>query len=153
MNSTIKTLLAFLLVLIVSAGALSPSPSYSQDANEVVVLINARNPTSSLSKDQLRKLFLGTTGFWHGVVPVKVFVRPSQGDAAKAFFEPVLGKSPQAFAKHWDKLQLSGRAVAPITVGGAEDMAALIAKTPGGIGFALASEAWDLAGVKVIPVK
>lgn len=144
-----------LFLVSLAAATLTPGaqPSRGQGSNEVVIIINARNPTSGLSSSQVQKLFMGTTGFWHGVVPVKVFVRPSAGDPAKAFFGKVLKKSAQAYAKHWDKLQLSGRAVAPKAIGGAADLSAAIAKTPGGIGFALASEAWSVSGVKVIPIR
>lgn len=142
-----------LLAALLAALLAGPLRSHGQEHNEVVVVVNARNPTSHLSKAQLRKLFTGTTGFWHGVVPVKLFVRPPAGDAAKVFFGSILDMSPQAFAQHWDKLQLSGRAVAPRTVASSDELAGVIARTPGGIGFALASEVWQTNGLKVITVQ
>jgi hypothetical protein len=41
-------------------------------AADVVVLLNARNPTSSLSRDEACKFLFGQTAFWHGIVPVKL---------------------------------------------------------------------------------
>ena len=131
----------------------SPLDLRGQAPEQVVILLNARNPTKSLPKAQVRNMFMGTTSFWHGVVPVKVFIRSAASPAAKLFFEPILGKSAQAYAKHWDRLQLAGRGVAPKKVGSAAEMAGLIAKVPGGIGFALSSEAWQTPGVKAVPVK
>jgi ABC-type phosphate transport system substrate-binding protein len=118
----------------------------------VVVLLNARNPTPGLSRDDAYKFFFGQTAFWHGVVPVKVFVPPDASESAKAFYEPVLNTTAQAFRKHWNELQLAGRGVAPKELPVAE-LAQTIAKTPGGIGFAAASEAWQIAGVKGVQVK
>lgn len=118
----------------------------------VVVLLNARNPTPGLSRDEAHKFFFGQTAFWHGVVPVKVFVPPDASESAKAFYESVLNTTAQAFRKHWNELQLAGRGVAPKELAIAE-LAQTIAKTPGGIGFALASEAWQVPGVKGVPVK
>ncbi|MDD9940240.1 MAG: hypothetical protein OXU20_04160 [Myxococcales bacterium] len=142
-------MLAALCMVALSA----TSPLSSQPSGKVVVLLNARNPTPALTKTQLRNLFQGTTSFWHGVVPVKVFVRAPSTAAAKAFLEPFVGQSPQAFAKHWDKLQLAGRGVAPVTMPGPVELSQAIAKTPGGIGFALASEPWQQNGVKAVPIK
>lgn len=142
-----------LLLAAVAAAIMAAAPVASQASDSVVVLVNARNPTKALTRAQLRNMFLGTTGFWHGVVPVKVFVRATSTPAAKAFFEPFVGQSPQAFAKHWDKLQLSGRGVAPTTASSAQDLAAKIAAVPGGIGFSLASEVKNLPGVKVVTIE
>lgn len=127
-------------------------PALAQSDDAVVILLNARNPTQTLSKGDLTKIFLGQTAFWHGVVPVKVLIRPDGSQAAKVFYEKVLSTTPQAFRKHWDELQLAGRGVAPRVIGGVEELAQAIAQSPGSIGFALASEAWSINGNKSIKV-
>lgn len=140
----------FLLVAAVSALLLVGSSAMAEEEDRPVILINARNPTNKLSAEQIKNLFMGSTGFWHGVVPVRVVVRASNTKAGEIFYEQVLGQSYQAFSKHWDKLQLSGRAVAPKVVTSAEELAKAIASTPGAVGFAMQSEAWKVSGVKVI---
>jgi ABC-type phosphate transport system substrate-binding protein len=139
---------SFLLFLIVVAVSLP-----SQAGDTIVLLINARNPTAELSRGEVTNYFTGKTAFWHGVVPVKVVTRPGSSPAGKAFYEPVLSMTPQAFEQHWSKLQLAGKGVTPVTLGGAGEVAAVVAKTPGAIGFVLASEAWQLDGVKIIPLR
>jgi hypothetical protein len=126
----------------------------AQSEEGVVVIINARNPTNTLAVAEVRKLFLGQTAFWHGVVPVKAVVRPESSAPAKAFFS-LIGISGQAFQKQWDELQLAGRGVAPKSLGSIQDVATAVSQVPGGIGYALASEAWSvqLKGVKVIPLR
>lgn len=144
------------LCLLALAAWARPALVAADQADEgVVVLLNARNPTQSLSNTDLSKLFLGQTAFWHGVVPVKVLLRPDGSIAAKTFYDAILGMSPQAFRKHWDEVQLSGRGVAPKVMASPDEVAAAVAQLPGGIGYALASEAWKLSnkGVKVIQVK
>ena len=146
---------ACLLALACAALALAPSKAGAGDADEgVVVLLNARNPTQSLAAADVTKIFLGQTAFWHGVVPVRVVLRPDGNIAAKTFYEAVLHMSPQSFRKHWDELQLSGRAVAPKVLGTAEEVAAIVAQAPGGIAYALSSEAWKLnnKAVKIVQV-
>lgn len=136
------------------AGGLWPAlgPARAQSDDAVVILLNARNPTQDLSKGDLNKIFLGQTAFWHGVVPVKVLIRPDGSQASKVFYEKVLSTTPQAFRKHWDELQLAGRGVAPRVLGSVEELALAITQAPGSIGFALASEAWTLNGNKGIKV-
>jgi ABC-type phosphate transport system substrate-binding protein len=149
--------LSFVLCLgvLLSPSVVSRSTVLAQSEEGVVIVLNARNPTQALSASEASKIFLGQTAFWHGVVPVKVMLRPDGSLAAKMFYESVLKQTPQAFRKHWDELQLSGRGVAPKAYGGAEEMAAAIATAPGGIGFALSSEIWKVQnkGIKVVNIR
>jgi ABC-type phosphate transport system substrate-binding protein len=124
----------------------------AQEEDAVVLVVNERNPTRTLEIAQIKKLFLGQTAFWHGVVPVKILVRPDQSKPAQAFYGPILGMTPQAFRKHWDELQLAGRGVAPKSCATAQELSAGIASNPGGLGFALTSEAWQMPGVKVLDI-
>jgi ABC-type phosphate transport system substrate-binding protein len=149
-SSFVAVLLCFVLL------ALSPLRTAAGDVDEgIVVLLNARNPTQAISSADLAKLFLGQTVFWHGVVPVRALLRPDGSLAAKTFCDTALHMSPQAFRKHWDEIQLSGRAVAPKVLATADEVAQAVAQAPGGIGYALSSEAWKLnnKGVKVIQVR
>lgn len=153
---TRRRILAGLCLLTLALLVPSPSRVGAGEADEgVVVLLNARNPTQSIGTTDLTKIFLGQTAFWHGVVPVRVVLRPDGGIAAKTFYETVLKMTPQAFRKHWDEIQLSGRAVAPKVIASPEEVAALVAQAPGGIGYALASEAWKLnnKAVKIVQVR
>jgi ABC-type phosphate transport system substrate-binding protein len=126
----------------------------AQSDEGLVVIINGRNPTNSLALSEAKKLFTGQTSFWHGVVPVKLLTRPDSSPAAKAFFQ-ALGVTAQSYHKQWDELQLAGRGVAPKSVASIQDVATAVSQTPGGLSFALASEAWNvqLKGVKIIPIR
>jgi ABC-type phosphate transport system substrate-binding protein len=150
---TLLRLGAFTTLSVLALSLLVAEPRGNAQSDEtVVVLLNARNPTQTLSKAELSKIFLGQTVFWHGVVPVKVVVRPDSSQAAKTFYQVILGLTPQAFRKHWDEVQLAGRGVAPKPLGTVDETAAAVAASPGSIGFALASEAWKLSvkGVKIV---
>jgi ABC-type phosphate transport system substrate-binding protein len=143
---------AFVVALVLSGSSERPARAQAKDG--VVLVVNARNPTQRLSKAEAAKLFLGQTAFWHGVVGVKIIVRPDDSAASKQFYGKVLDMTPQAFRSHWDKLQLSGRAVAPEVIGSIDEVARKVAATPGGLAFALASETWiDLKGIKLIEVR
>lgn len=139
--------------LTIGAALTLGGKALAQTEEEVVLIINARNPTQSLPRAELVKLFLGQTAFWHGVVPVRLFLRPDSSKAAQALYSPILGMTPQAFRKHWDEIQLAGKGVAPKSYDSIESLAQEVAKAPGAIGFGLTSEAWQLSGVKVISAK
>jgi ABC-type phosphate transport system substrate-binding protein len=139
--------------LAASAALTFGGEALAQTGEEVVLIINGRNPTQSLPKAELIKLFLGQTSFWHGVVPVRLFVRPDSSKAAQALYEPILGMTPQSFRKHWDEVQLAGKGVSPKSYDSVESLALEISRSPGAIGFGLTSEAWQMNGVKVIAAK
>ena len=150
-----RTLFSLLAVACFRAGAGDDHRAHAQSDEGVVLLLNARNPTQSLTSTETAKIFLGQTAFWHGVVAIKVMTRPDTSNAAKLFYRTVLKQTPQAFRKHWDELQLSGRGVAPRVYASAEELAQAIAQTPGGVGFALYSELWKVQtkGIKIVNVR
>ncbi len=143
------TLLAF--ALFVSAAS-----AWAQQAqgNDLVVLINARNPTRRINRAQVRAMYLGQTSFWHGVVPVRLFAPSGSTAAGRAVFSGVLSMSAAEFAQHWQTRQLAGQGVAPPTFSNAQEVAQQIARAPGGIAVTVASDAWGVEGpnVRVIPL-
>jgi len=120
-------------------------------AASALIVVHPRNPTGGLTKAKLKALFLGKVGFWNGVVPVKLIVRPDTSAAASEFF-PMIGMDPSSFKAHWDKLQLSGAAMAPPSVGSASGLLAKIKAAPGAISFVSAAEAGDVEVLKKLPI-
>lgn len=123
------------------------------DGNQLVVVLHARNPTRRMTAEQLKNLMLGNVSFWHGVVPVKLFVRQASSPAAAALFK-VLDLPSSRFNELWTQRQLAGQGIAPTVLGGPESVIAEVSKVPGGVGVMLQSEAWNvsLTGVNVFPL-
>lgn len=136
--------------------ALAPDQASSQqaDSNQLVVVLHARNPTRRMTAEQLKNLMLGNVAFWHGVVPVKVFVRPPNSPAAQVLFDKVIEMPASRFNEHWTAKQLAGQGIAPTVLSTPEQVAAEVAKVPGAVGVILQSEAWNaqLTGVNLIPL-
>ena len=144
------------MVSVVLLGLTLTLPGSAQGAgDQIVVVLNARNPTKDINTKQLKNIYLGNVAFWHGVVPITVLSRPDTSDASKVFFDDVLHMSAQRFDGHWSSRQLAGQGVAPTVVGSAEDLAAAVKASPGAIGFMLASEAWGTPpdGLTVVELK
>lgn len=149
--STLRTLIAASLV----AGAVAVGPSAAAtDGDKLVIVVNARNPSTSISAKQLKSIYLGNTAFWHGVVPMKVVMRPVQSEPSQVFLDQI-GISPARYSQNWSSKQLSGQGMAPKELGTADAVASAVQSNPGAIGFLLASEAWESApdGVRIIPVQ
>lgn len=121
----------------------------------VVVVLNARNPTQRMSRAEVKNLFLGNTAFWNGVVPVKLVIRAPDTSASTVFYGDILGMSAQRFDGHWSSRQLAGQGVAPQKAASPDELARLIRGLPGGVGFMLASEVWDVQpdGVRVLEIQ
>jgi hypothetical protein len=143
-----QTALAILLLLT------SAVPSAARAAEELVVVVNARNPSKRLTRAELRAMLTGNRSFWHGVVPVKAVVRSPKSAAGQRLFAGVLAMEPGQFSAHWTARQLAGQGVAPEAVATAADVAARVAAAPGGVGVVTRDEAGALpATVKVIPLE
>ncbi|MBV1857036.1 MAG: hypothetical protein KUG77_01400 [Nannocystaceae bacterium] len=123
----------------------------SASAGQAFVVVHPRNPTGGLTKAKLKSIFLGKVGFWNGVVPVKLLVRPGTSSASGAFF-PMIGMNASSFKAHWDKLQLSGAAMAPPSVGSASGLLGKIKSAPGAISFISAAEADSVDVLKKLKI-
>lgn len=123
---------------------LSVSPAGADDGDHVVIILNARNPTTTINRAQVRSIYLGQTAFWHGVVPMRVVMRPTSMSVTQVFFDDVLSVSASRYKQTWSTKQLSGQGVAPPEVGPADAVVSRVRSNPGAIGFLLASEAWEL---------
>lgn len=144
--------LAHVLVL---SSLLAAMPAAAGDGDHVVIVLNARNPTTAINKAQVKSIYLGQTAFWHGVVPMRVVMRPASASVTQVFLDDVLNVSASRYKQTWSTKQLSGQGVAPPEVGTSQDVAARVRSNPGAIGFLLASEAWELEtqGLRIVEIE
>lgn len=81
--------------------------------SDIVVVVSAASPISSLSKNQVEKIFLGKSRrFPNGSRAVPL--NQSEGNLERdAFYQMVSGKSPAQIKAHWAKLIFTGRGQPP----------------------------------------
>lgn len=114
---------------------------------ELVMVANPTVKFSSLSQNDLSRLFLGQTGrFPDGSVAIAL---NASGDGKGSFYRQVLQKSPEQMEKYWARMIFTGRAQPPREVSPRE-VKSVVATTPGAIGY-IDSNQVD-ASVKVIQV-
>ncbi|MED5371248.1 MAG: hypothetical protein VX899_09555 [Myxococcota bacterium] len=102
-----------LSLTVLGLGLLTAAPlANATGGDDLVVVLNAHNPTQTLSKGEVKSLYLGNTAFWNGVVPVQLVVRDDGSGASSAFYD-VVGMSSQRYDSHWSAKQLLGPGCGP----------------------------------------
>lgn len=120
-------------------------------AQDFQVVVNAANGASSISKDELSKIFLKKSTQWPGG-GTAMAVDLKAGDATReAFSQAVHGRGASAIASYWQQQIFAGKDVPPEEKGSAADVIAFVASNPGAVGYVPAGT--DLGnGVKAISV-
>ena len=104
-------------------------------AADVVAVVSARNPVSTLSRNQVVDIFLGRAGrFPDGSQAVPI--DQAEGSAARdAFYLTFAGKSAAQLKAHWSKIIFTGRGQPPREVPNSIDVKRLIVENPNAIGY------------------
>lgn len=118
----------------------------SIDGAETIIL-NVSSTVSALKIDQVKDIYLGRKAHWEDGSRI-VVVLPDRGPGNEALMK-ILGKSQSQFIIGWKKLVFSGKGVMPEMVKDDASVIALVAKTPGAIGYVVAAS----NDVKSVPVQ
>jgi ABC-type phosphate transport system substrate-binding protein len=115
------------------------------------VVVNAGNPTGSLSKEKLAAYFLKKETRWGDGSKVAVVDRAPGAAVRAAFSKSVLGKDVAAVKSYWQRLLFSGKETPPAELDSDREVMDFVAKSPGGIGYVAAGT--DLQpGVKALRI-
>lgn len=102
---------------------------------------------ASMTADQAKDIFLGRKTTWDDGSKIVVVVSES-GPGSEALMR-LVGKNMSQYTTGWKKLVFSGKGTMPETAKDDAAALALVAKTPGAIGFAV-DAAGD--GIKPLPL-
>lgn len=107
---------------------------------ELVVVVNARNPVSVLSRQEVVNLFFGRLGqFANGLEAQPVDMVDLHPDRA-LFYRRLVGKDLAEVNAYWARLSFSGRQSAPPRLPSSDDVVRWVSTRVGGIGFVDASQ-------------
>jgi len=104
-------------------------------ADEVVAVVAANNPVSTLSRSQIADIFLGKMiRFPDGreVVPID---QVENSAAREAFYLKFANKTPAQIKAFWSKIIFTGRGQPPPEVSNGVEVKKFIAKNPDAIGY------------------
>lgn len=137
-----------LLLALLAAVAL---PRASAAAERYKVVAHPSVSQTSLSRDELSRVFLKKTTRWPGGQEIRP-VEPRAGLPVRdAFVSDVHDMSAGALRSYWTQMIFSGRDVPPVEKGTDEQVVAYVREHPGAIGYV--SHGADAAGVKVVDVR
>ncbi len=111
-------------------------------AGEIVMVVNAQAPTSALSTDEVKQIYLGTLTFW-GEVKIAPTGFPEGTSIQSDFLRRVLGMSERDFKIYWIKRIFREGGTPPKNVTSLQEGLEYITRTPGGMGYFRAK---DIAG-------
>jgi len=114
-------------------------PAAAAQQNGYAVIVNEADGVTSLSADEVSRIFFKKTHRWTNgldVVPVDL---PEDAPAREAFSAAVHGKSVGAIRAYWLQQVFSGRSAPPIQKASDEQVVDFVRDTPGAIGYVSAT--------------
>ncbi len=103
-------------------------------AGDFSVVVNKANDISSISKGDLKKIYLGKKTTWSNGQTIKVAAL-KKGPAHTAFLKAVVKKAPSAFSLLWKKAIFTGTGNPPKFFDNEADLLKYVAETPGAVGY------------------
>jgi hypothetical protein len=140
-----------LVVAVWIAGSASTSARADTTAPEFFVVVNARNPSSSVDREFLSDAFLKRTTRWSNGVAIRPADQRPDAPVRHAFSKVVLKRSVAAVRNYWQQRIFSGKDIPPPELESDAAVMHYVAKYEGGVGYV--SSTATLEGVKVVSIR
>jgi len=140
------------LCLLLALSALFITAGGAGGAGGFVVVVNAANPTSSLSADEVSKIFFKKTPHWANGERIVAIDLSDSSPVRESFSQQIHGRATSAVKAYWQKMIFSGRDVPPVEKASGEEALAFVRSNPGAIAYVAAGTPLG-SGVKALAVK
>lgn len=107
------------------------NPSYA----DVVVIAHPSNSTASLTKSEVKRIYLGKMKRWNNGNAMGAVDQQVPSSARDDFYEQVVGKSQSQIIAYWNQLIYSGKGMPPPEKSGDESVKQWVAEHPDSIGY------------------
>jgi len=141
-----KILLCLILVAIVVMAFTFPSVA---SAGDVVVIANKNAPAGSLTREEVKNIFLAKKTQWANGEKIN-FVTLKDSQTHDDFLKTYLQKSSSQFQRYFRTLVFTGKGKVPKSFDSEESLVGYVAGTDGAIGYV--SSGTNTGSVKVINV-
>jgi ABC-type phosphate transport system substrate-binding protein len=145
-----RTLLNFAICLA-ALGTIAPARARAQSSSSYRVVVNAANPTSEMTMEDLARVYLKKQTSWKSGGQVTVVDQSPRSPVRARFSTQVLGRDVPTMKNYWQQSLFSGRGVPPIEQPSDTQVLAFIAANPNAIGY-VSADVQLPAGVKVLEV-
>jgi len=102
---------------------------------DVVAVVSAKSPVSTLSNNQVVDIFLGKASRFPDGSQALPIDQVESSVAREEFYLKFSGKSPAQLKAHWSKIIFTGRGKPPREVANSIEVKKLLAKDPNAIGY------------------
>lgn len=103
------------------------------------VIVHADNPTTEISRAELRDYFLGRATRWPHGAAVRPIDLPESSPVREEFSRAVLGKEIPAVRSYWLTMVFAGRGTPPVELETEDAVVAAVRSSPPAIGYVSAS--------------
>jgi ABC-type phosphate transport system substrate-binding protein len=141
---------AAVLSAVISSLAAAALPADAPTGFKVVV--NAANPTTAISRDELARIFLRKTTSWPGGQVAVPIDQPTSAEPRHAFTKAVLRQDTNDVVAFWNQAIFSGRGRPPLTKGSDAEIIAYVRANPNAVGY-VAADAAVGDGMKVLKIQ
>jgi ABC-type phosphate transport system substrate-binding protein len=122
--------------LAVTLASSLASPPVGSSAEDFIVVISEANPTRSLSRDALSRIYLKKETRWPDETEAEPVDQTRRSPVRLAFTRAVLGfQQPSAVESYWQQQAFSGRATPPVVKASDAEVMAYVATRPGAVGY------------------
>jgi ABC-type phosphate transport system substrate-binding protein len=101
----------------------------------VDLVVNQDVPVENLTRSVARSIFSMRMTTWPNGLPIQVFVMGDKTSLHASFSKQILGVFPHQLRRAWNRQIFAGTGQAPAKVDTEQEMAKMVAKTPGAIGY------------------
>jgi ABC-type phosphate transport system substrate-binding protein len=105
------------------------------NAGDLVVIVSAKNPMTTLRADQVADIFLAQTGRFPGGDEAVALDLPVGSALRDEFYSKVAAKSPALMKAYWTKMVFTGRGQPPRELANSIAVRKLVAENPFTIGY------------------
>lgn len=136
---------------LVAATLLCAPALHAQEARFRVV-VNAANPVSTISRDELSRLFLKKVTTWSSGRPVQLVDQAEASPVRREFTKAVHRKEISSVKGYWQTMIFAGRAIPPSEKQSDADVIAFVAANPNAIGYVSAGAPIE-TGIHVVTIE
>ena len=139
--------------LAVSLGSIVSAPRLeAQNSLPFIVVVHESNPTTTISRDELSRIFLKKITVWRSKRPVTVVDQRETARVREQFTRTVHRREVSSVASFWQQQIFAGRAVPPAQRTNDADVMQFVANNPDAIGYVTVGATLS-PGVKAVVVE
>jgi ABC-type phosphate transport system substrate-binding protein len=152
--TTMRNMKAVVLAgLALALGNVAGAPRLeAQTSMPFVVVVHESNPTTTISRDELSRIFLKKITVWRTRRPVTVVDQRESSNVREQFTRTIHHREVSSVASFWQQQIFAGRAVPPAQRTSDADVMTFVANNPDAIGYVSAG-AQLVPGVRAVTVQ